>query len=170
MLGFSPPFLVCSQLNNKKQKNKTNFVVNWEKKIPWIYIYHVCSATSQSNILFFWPADHQYLSEEGSCTADSMDSFLNGSDGYSLKSKDDFCENGHKSCLLNLKWWVQIHAGGTQPWAPKSCWLEFYVEGDKVFRGTSCLLLYLPNGMHKVKYFTNNGSNIDLVMSDFSSE
>lgn len=169
MLGFSPPFLVCSQLNNKKQKNKTNFVVNWEKNPLNLYL-SCLQCNKPIKHTFSWPADHQYLSEEGSCTADSMDSFLNGSDGCSLKSKNDFCENGHKSCLLNLKWWVQIHAGGTQPWAPKSCWLECYVEGDKVFRGTSCLFLYLPNDMHKVKYFTNNGSNIDLVMPDFSSE
>lgn len=80
--------------------------------------------TKLIKMIFLRPADHQSVSEKGSCTVASMESSLKGSDGCSLKNnprKDDhFLEGGggglgvHMSCLLNLKRLVQIWPGSRQ--------------------------------------------------------
>lgn len=75
--------------------------------ITYIYIcIYILTITSKHNtcwmsvslynklikMIFLQPADHQSVSEKGSCTVDSMESSLKGSDGCSLKNnprKDD---------------------------------------------------------------------------------
>lgn len=44
--------------------------------------------TTQTDF-FSRPADHQFLSKEGSCTVDSTDFALNGFDCHSLNSKPE---------------------------------------------------------------------------------
>lgn len=116
--------------------------------------------------IFSWPADHQFLSEKASCTADSMDSSANGSDGCSLKSnseKTDFFRNVHKSCLLNLKWSLQICSGNRQPISSHGllAWmLHTYNEGAlRDIPKTLCFFLHAAEG------FTNNGNNMGPLLT-----
>lgn len=122
--------------------------------------------------IFAWPADHQFLSEKGSCTADSMDSSTNGSDGCSLKSKSekiDFCKNVHMSCLLNLKWSLQICSGRRQPKSSHRllAWM-LHTYSDGVLRDiseTMCFFLQAAQGLNKIVCCTNNGSNMSRLLT-----
>lgn len=52
MLGFPPPFLVCSQLNNKKQKNKNKLCCELRKKSP--ESISIMFAVQQANQTYFF--------------------------------------------------------------------------------------------------------------------
>lgn len=80
---------------------------------------------------------------------------------WKVTEKIDFCKNVHRSCLLNLKWSLQICSGSRQPRSSHGllAWM-LRTYNDGVLRDKTLCFFW-----HKIKQrvFKNNGSNMGLV-------
>lgn len=82
------------------------------------------------------------------------------------RNEDDFYKNVHMSCLLNLKWSVQIWPGSRQPISSQGLNATYIQWWDSQGHIRSIvLLLRSAERQHKIMCSANNGRNIGLLLT-----